>query len=387
VTSTGATLSARAQRMADSLAAWPRRRVQLAELWELLDQIDPSTRMDIRRRRILSELITELAAADVAELPAGRSYDRSEIPALPRFLTLPRDSPAPEPPQAVIWHPSLAWAPQAGLTRSQMRTVEQVNQWLYNTCDHLVVPSRERSLEVFGDEKALDRLIGTALFGPGRLSLELLRCRRVAPRLYCESAGDGDLLLVVENSDTFDSLLTVLSDRGDHRIGFVGWGAGTGFEASVLSIARIGRAITEVKYFGDLDENGLRVPANAAVLAGSAGLPPVRPATGLYGAMFRQGAPQPGLRKLSADVAADLARWLGSDHHAQAARLLVTGERLAQEAVGLSYLSRHDDWLEDLRKSASTGSTPKISDDRPGRVPNRSPGRAACGEPGSLGSP
>lgn len=27
----------------------------------------------------------------------------------------------------------------------------------------------------------------------------------------------------------------------------------------------------------------------------------------------------------------------------------VTGERLAQEAVGLSYLFQHDDWLEDLR--------------------------------------
>src|SRR5438067_9749487 len=203
MTSTDVTLSARARRMADSLAAWPRRRVQLAELWELLDQIEPSSRMDVRRRRILSELITELAAADVAELPAVRSYDRSEIPALPTFLTLPRDSPAPEPRKAVVWHPSLAWVPQASLTRSQMHTVGHVNQWLHDSYDQLVVPARERSLEVFGDEKALDRLVGTALFGSGRLSLELLRCRRVAPRLYCESAGDGDLRPVVENSDTF----------------------------------------------------------------------------------------------------------------------------------------------------------------------------------------
>ena len=28
------------------------------------------------------------------------------------------------------------------------------------------------------------------------------------------------------------------------------------------------------------------------------------------------------------------------------------GERLAQEAVGLSYLSGHDDWMENLRNSA-----------------------------------
>jgi hypothetical protein len=357
MTTTDVTLSARAQRMADSLATWPRRRVQLTELWELLDQADPSSRMSVRRRWILSELITELTAADVAELPAARSYDRSEIPALPRFLTLPRESSVPEPRTAVVWFPSLAWVPRASLTQSQMHTLELANHWLHQSHDQLVVPSRERSLEVFGDEKALDRLVGTALFGPGRLSLELLRCRRVAPRLYCESAGDGDLLLVVENSDTFDSLLTVLRDRGGHRVGLVGWGAGTGFEASLLSIARINRAISEIRYFGDLDENGLRVPSNAAALAANVGLPPVRPAAGLYDAMFWRGAPQPGQRKLSPEAAVGLVSWLESDRHAQAVRLLMMGERLAQEAVGLSYLSGHDDWMEDLRNSADTRPT------------------------------
>lgn len=348
MTSTDVKLSARAQRMADSLTAWPRRRVQVAELWEILDQIDPSSRLDVRRRRILSELIRELAAANVARLPAARSYDHSEIPALPRFVTLTRESPGPEACNAVVWHPSLAWVPQASLTRSQIRTAEQVNQWLHDSRDHLVVPSRERSLEIFGNEKTLDRFIGSTLFRSGRLSLELLRCRRVAPTLHCESSGEGDLLLVVENSDTFHSLLTVLRGRGDHRIGLVGWGAGTGFEASVLSIPRIDKAITEIKYFGDLDENGLRVPANAAVLAANAGLPSIHPATGLYKVMLQRGMPQPGQRKLSYDAAADLASWLGPSHQAHAVQLLMTGGRLAQEAVGLSYLSQHDAWLEDL---------------------------------------
>src|SRR5260370_9171997 len=111
-----------------------------------------------------------------------------------------------------------------------MHTVEQVNQWLHDSRDHLVVPSRERSLEIFGDEKALDRLIGTALFAPGRLSLELLRCRRVVPRLHCEPVGKGRVLLVVENSDTFNSLAEVLRGRNYHRVGLAGWGAGTAFQ-------------------------------------------------------------------------------------------------------------------------------------------------------------
>ena len=122
------------------------------------------------------------------------------------------------------------------------------------------------------------------------------------------------MLLVVENSDTFDSLLTVLRDQDDHRVGLVGWGAGTGFEASVLSIARLEHPITEIRYFGDLDENGLRVPANAATLAAGVGLPPIRPATGLYGAMFQRASPQAGQRKLATEACDGLVDWLDAEH-------------------------------------------------------------------------
>ena len=220
-----------------------------------------------------------------------------------------------------------------------------MNDWLQVNRDPLVVPSRERSAEIFGDEKALDRLIGTTLFTPDRLSLELLRCRRVVPRLHCEPVGKGSVLLIVENSDTFDSLVTVLRKRNDHRVGLVGWGAGTGFEASVLSIANFGRTIAEVSYFGDIDENGLRIPANAALIAGGAGLPLVRPATGLYSALFSLGDPQPGQRSVPTDIAASVAAWLDPVHREEAARLLSGGWRLAQEQVGLSYILRSDDWL------------------------------------------
>jgi hypothetical protein len=303
---------------------------------------------DTRRRGTLATLITELVAAELVGLPSSRSFDNSELPALPRFLTVLRENKVSAAKQSIIWYPSLAWAPQAGLTRPQLATMQQVNDWLHKSRDELVVPARERSLEVFGDEKMLDRLVGSALFGPGRLTLDLLRCRRVAPPLHCESAGNGDLLLVVENSDTFDSLLQVLRSRDDHRVGLVGWGAGTGFEASVLSIARLERSIVEVRYFGDLDENGLRIPANASMLAESARLPTVRPATGLYRALFQRAHGQAGQRKVAAETVAGLSAWLDPQHREAAATVLTAGERLAQEAVGLSYLSQHADWLESL---------------------------------------
>lgn len=57
--------------------------------------------------------------------------------------------------------------------------------------------------------------------------------------------GDGDTVLVVENSDTFDSLVRALGERPG-RVGVVGWGAGggAGFEASVLSLVDLGRPVS-----------------------------------------------------------------------------------------------------------------------------------------------
>lgn len=339
-------LSPRAAGVASRLAGWPRRRVILVELWRIFDEVDPATRADGRRRGLLADTVTELAEVGRLRLPGSGSFDRTEHPPLPRFVSLPSDSPARPPPRPVVWHPHLSWAPEARLTPTQRAALEQVNRWLHTQRDPLVVPMRERSVEIFEHEKTLERLAGTSLFGPGRLTLELLRCRRVAPRLIVEPVGSGDLLLVAENSDTFDSLVRALRETAGHRVGGVGWGAGTAFEASVRSVAR--GKVAEVRYFGDLDEKGLRVPVGAADLARREGLPPVRPATGLYHALFRLATPQSGQRRVSRQLARQLTAWLAAGHRDPAATLLVGGQRLAQEAVGLAYLLRNRDWLSDL---------------------------------------
>jgi hypothetical protein len=154
----------------------------------------------------------------------------------------------------------------------------------------MVVPLRERSLEILGDEKALDRLQLTDLFAPGRLALGLLAARRVAPPFHTVRVSGGPILLVVENSDTFDSLRTALQSRPE-RVGLVGWGAGAAFTASVLSLDAAAEGITDIAYFGDLDRNGLRVPATASRVAAANGLPPRPP-----GRVALRGAPKRGSR-------------------------------------------------------------------------------------------
>lgn len=111
-----------------------------------------------------------------------------------------------------------------------------------------------------------------------------------------------------------------------------------------LSIADLDRPISVIHYFGDLDPSGLRIPANASAVAVAAGLPAVRPAVGLYEALLAVGRPQAGQSSISPSDASRLAAWLAPAHRDAAARLLCDGQRLAQEAVGLAYLLRHEHW-------------------------------------------
>ena len=90
------------------------------------------------------------------------------------------------------------------------------------------------------------------------------------------------------------------------------------------------------------------MPSNADRLSAAYRLPPVRPAAGLYSALERVGTHQDGQPRLTAATAAQLSSWLEPQHREWAVAALAGGTRIAQEAIGLAYLTDHDDWLVDL---------------------------------------
>lgn len=317
----------------------------LPELWRLFDEADPATRGSTRRRQLMADCLAELGAAGVIELPAAASFDRTQRPPLPRFIMIPITYPSHSPARGPVWHPDLSWAATFRVSGAQAKLLERVNAWLFRGAgaDQPWVPLRERSLELLGEEKALDTLVGTSLFGPGRLTLELLRTYRVTLPLHITSVGSGDVLLVVENSDTFDSLRRALSETPG-RVGTLAWGAGAGFEASVLSVASVMPAVREIRYFGDLDAAGLRIPAAASRLALLEGLPAVRPATALYTALLAVGRSRGAQLPLDGQRAEELVGWLDPPHRQPCRRLLAERHRIAQEAVGLAYLTATADW-------------------------------------------
>ncbi|MEV6598105.1 Wadjet anti-phage system protein JetD domain-containing protein [Actinoplanes sp. NPDC051346] len=342
-------LTPRAARLAAELEAWERRTITLAELWPLFARADPASATLATRRADLASAIATLVDAGV--VTTSRNLDRTARPALPARLNLAPPTATTSAgvlARAVPWRPELAWAATARLTAGQVGVLQAVNAWFRDRGrDTDILPLRERSLELFGHEKRLDTLLWTSLFGPDRLTLPLLRTFRTRPPLPVRRLGAGPILLVVENADTFDSLRRVLA-TAPSAVGYIAWGAGAAFEASVLSVSEMPE-VRGIAYFGDLDADGLRIPASAASLAVAEGLPPVRPADGLYRLLLERGISQPGQTPVEPERARTLARWLG-DSAAAVERLLCGGVRIPQEAVSARVLvDTVNDWLPNMR--------------------------------------
>jgi hypothetical protein len=122
---------------------------------------------------------------------------------------------------------------------------------------------------------------------------------------------------------------------------------GAAFEASVLSVAEL-PDVRDIAYFGDLDADGLRIPASAAALAAAEGLPAIRPGRGLYRLLLEVGTQQTGQPRVDPARAAELAGWLGES--APAARELLTdGARIPQDGVSANALADAvETWPSDL---------------------------------------
>jgi hypothetical protein len=158
--------------------------------------------------------------------------------------------------------------------------------------------------------------------------------------------GNGPVtLLVAENLATYTSFLTAARalDEATRPHLHIAWGVGGSFEQSVLSIPLLDPSPRHVRYFGDLDRAGLRIAASAARRAVQAGLPLLLPAIGCY--QFLLDGPRHWRRpddsnRVGQSDYRDACPWLPSALRPRAGELLASGEKIAQEHLGLQTLLR-----------------------------------------------
>jgi hypothetical protein len=238
------------------------------------------------------------------------------------------------------WEPELAFLGAARVSLP-FSDLQRLNEFLIGGGrERPFVPIKERSLHLFGDEKRLDALVGSALFAEGRLKLAQLRCELAAEPLAWKrgpAAAAAGPVIVLENAATWHSY-----DRWNQanpQFSAVVYGAGNRFLDGVGFLAEIFRELggsRPVLYFGDLDPQGLRIPQIASRRAQLAGLPRIEPHLWSYRQLLALGANQPQPN----DDESDSAEWVGwlGELAEPARRLLAAGQRLAQERVGWELL-------------------------------------------------
>lgn len=266
-------------------------------------------------------------------LPAAGSWDGSATPPLPMFVTVPasRKAPRPAPWRFKVWHPDLGWvASLPALAAGQFEALQSVNDWLVATDGRPVAaaPVRFRSAEIFGAEKLLEELAGSALFGPGRLSLQRLGALRLPPPLALVRVSDGPDVLVVENSDPFWVCRDVLAETAG-PVGRVGFGSGKAFVATVAALGNELEPVRRVFYWGDLNPAGVDIASDAAAMSAACGLPVLEPAGPLWAAMAALPASSAGRY----DWSERGAGWLGEGLWAASKLVRAAGGRVAQERV------------------------------------------------------
>lgn len=320
------------------LQASPRKQIQLDELKRQYFSLYPDIQNSPERSgRLLAEL-RALEGQGHITLPAAASWERLGSPPLPTFVRLVREKAA----TPLVDYKDVAWVPELGfwhlLNPGQLVAAKCINDFLLLRRGSLRrVPIKERSLQIFGDEKRLDGMkTGDTLF-QGRLSLATLGTFQVPlPLPYRQADAPGQPVLVVENHNSFWSFGEWNHDV--RKYAAVVYGSGEAFR---LTGAALGQVLREVDgigalYLGDLDVKGVRIPAefNAAPRGDS---PPVQPASELYTWLLAN-----GLRREKSECSdgtlVQAATWLGVELGEKVHAMWQEGRWIPQEALGLEQL-------------------------------------------------
>lgn len=235
------------------------------------------------------------------------------------------------------WVPAMAFVREARLNLS-FAELSRINDFINSgVSERDIVPIKERSLELFGDEKRLDELLGSALFREGRLCERRdLRCEVIGVPLGWKR-GPADAapkpLIVIENAATWQSFCRWNAERACFSA--VVYGDGNRFIDGVRYLADIFLELgghRRALYFGDLDPQGLRIPQQASQNAERRELPRIEPHLPSYRRLLELSSGR-GTDFATDEADLDLCDWL-EDCAEPARQLFTRHQHLPQEHLG-----------------------------------------------------
>jgi hypothetical protein len=315
-------------------------KVFTCDLMDLAISHDPTMTADADTRRRILTAIMSLVDNGTLTVPAGKTHwDDREQPPLPKWVQRVTVKHA-KPAVRKVWPAALSAAGEEAKTSASVAILEQVAQWLPIRPDKYL-PTRERSLEIFGEDKRLEKLLTSSMFVSGGLDHDFFRTFSV-PIPFVSQFFPGvnpAKLLVCENVTTYFSVCAAVEalPHTEQASLHIGWGSGASFSKSIGSVTWLNPAVTAVEYFGDLDEKGVQIPVQANNASAKPQGVTITPCVPLYELLLTHGRPLTG--QPATTIGNETMLWFGPEINQQVSRLLSSGQTLVQEWVNRDILT------------------------------------------------
>lgn len=215
-----------------------------------------------------------------------------------------------------------------------------INDFLIERRKNLIpVPMRERSLQIFGDEKRLDALVRNGTLFGGKVPISVIGAIEVEQPLVYRSTGVGGRpLLVIENHHTYWSFCEWNAHAGIYSA--IVYGNGNAFSTTGRAIDEVLNAVgsNSVEYFGDLDVPGLMIPVRFNQSERRSQLCSIEPAVNFYTWLLSHGIRRPSdsSRPRIPQAALD---WLPPSLRDSIHELFSSNQWIPQESLGTEALA------------------------------------------------
>jgi hypothetical protein len=324
------------QKMAAALKQESIVKIDSDRFQQIFSQIAPDLNADPSRRRRLWEALEKLAEQKVIGLPANTraGWTSPPVPALPKWIRIVRE---PRPKAEAFDHKNFPWVTQLQFIPEMNRLNSpadalKIHEFLKRNPEPPIVPIKERSWQIFGDEKHLEAILGSKLFGANRLTEELLKCRTVSLTLLYHSLPTrlDAPTLIVENESSFHSFTRLNAQKELYSATI--YGAGHAVLKATKFLQELAESLksNQFLYFGDLDRRGLGIAHELNEVMKKLGIS-ILPAEMLYQNLLEASSTCQGT---SIDLPNSFVSWLPTSLQATVCGHLRERGRAAQEALG-----------------------------------------------------
>lgn len=306
-------------------------RVPLDVVWRVFLKCRPELAASPDKRSELARWLDAAALVGAFVQPKVKTlFDRSAKPLLPLWVAFPSEKvpAATFDHRAHPWHAHMSFV--AGLPRLlNLEDALALNRYFVANRDLPLVPTKERSYAIFGDEKRLASILSGSL-GSG-LSHDVLRCYDPSfIPVHLMGSPDSRRVLIVENEATFDTFSRW--NKLNQVWSAVIWGRGLEVTKAVNFLRDTWPATSRFDYFGDFDQEGVCIASRLA--ASMRGIDrQVTPLTPAYRILSREPAHEDAKTHTTDWPVA--VQWLEDPEIiAVATAAFSVNRRVAQEALG-----------------------------------------------------